>query len=207
MKCIKTLSLVAIVAVGVLAIAGTTAASAAERLCETNTNPCNSPVATNGIITAEATFPKITGEVEIDCASSTMRIRVTENSGIGSPKGELEGLTWTLCKDFTHFGIGCTMTSQWLPYRVEFNTPTLTVKAGLAAPSPAFKVVCGGFISCTFSRTDFSLSFDVGAPASVTVNAVQLETTAGGGLCPDEAFLDAKYVFESPTSSLFLSSS
>jgi hypothetical protein len=117
-------------------------------------------------------------------------------------------LSWTNCKDLTH-GVGCTFSTGNLPYHAEVITPgpSLTVRAGPSGVSPRVTAVCAGFINCTFTNINFTLPIDVGAPASVTANGVKLLNT-GGFLCPSgEAFWDAKYVAESPTSSIFVSAS
>jgi hypothetical protein len=207
MKHVKMLGLVAVAAMAFMAFVGASSASASDRICETNTTPCTSPVAVNGIIKAEAKDPILTGSTEITCASSTATGKVTKNDGTANPTGEVTGLTWTGCKDLTH-GINCTVTTGGLPYHTEVTTPgpNLTVKAGPSGVTPRATAVCAGFINCTLTNTDFTLPIDVGSPSSVTVNGVKLSNT-GGFLCPAEVFLDAKYVAESPTSSLFVSAS
>jgi hypothetical protein len=205
MKHVKMLGLTAVAAMAFMAFVGAGSASAADRLCETNTTPCTSPVATNGIIKAEATDPLLTPD--ITCASATVTMKVTKNDGTVSPTGEITGLSWTTCKDTTH-GVGCTVTTGGLPYHAEVTTPgpNLTVKAGPGGLAPRATAVCGGFINCTFTSPDFTLPIDVGSPASVTANAFSLSNT-GGFLCPVSTSWDAKFVAESPTSSLFVSSS
>lgn len=207
MKYVKMLGLAAMAAMAAMALAGASTASATDILCETNTTPCTSPVAEGGTITAQATHPLLTGAVELTCASSTMTIEITSNDGTTDPMGKVTGLTWSGCKDLTHFGIGCTLTTQNLPYNAEVVTPgpSLTVEPGSGEGNPGATVVCGGLVSCTFERSDVTLPIDVGSPASVTANAVELEKTAGGGSCPEASIWDAEYIAESPISSLFVS--
>jgi hypothetical protein len=207
MKHVKMLGLVAVAAMAFMAFVGASSASAADRLCETNTTPCTSPVATNGVINAEAKDPILTGSTELTCEKSTVSAKITKNDGTVAPTGEITALSWTNCKDLTH-GVGCTVTTNNLPYHAEVTTPgpNLTVKPGPSGVTPRATAVCAGFINCTFTNTDFTLPIDVGSPASVTAVAVKLSNT-GGFLCPAEAFWDAKYVAESPTSSIFVSAS
>lgn len=209
MKHATILGLVAIAAVASMAFIRASTASAADRLCETATNPCTSPVLVNGIIKAEASDLTFTGDIETTCASSTQTLKVTKNDGSVNPTGEVTGLTMSGCKDLTHFDIGCTYTAQNLPWHFEIVTPdpNFTVRAHAGGSAPGWHVVCGGFLSCTVQRTSFSLPIDVGSPASITANVVELEKVAGGGLCPEEAFVDVKWVLESPTSSVFVTSS
>ena len=204
----KKLGLVPILVATALAFAGVNSAAAADRLCETNSSPCSSPVFPAGVITAEAFSPLLTGEIEIECVSSTIAIKVAKNDGTVNPTGEVSGLSWTACEDITH-GVGCMVTTQGLPYHVEVVTPgpNLTVKPGPFGTSPGVKVVCGAFISCVFQRSDVTLLFAPGSPARVEAFAVSLEKSAGGVLCPKKVFWDADYFAESPTSSLFVSSS
>ena len=214
MRVLKILGFAPLAATVLMAVVGASTASAADRLCETNTNPCNAPVAVGGIIRAEATDPILTGglvitEALVTCGSSTATVKLTGNSGATNPTGEVTALTWTGCKEVV-FGGGCAVTTVNLPYRAEVVTPSpnLTVTAHSGGGSPGAKVVCGGSISCTFQRADLTLPIDVGSPASLTTNEIELEKVAGGGLCPSgPVYWDAKYVAESPTSSLFVSSS
>ena len=208
MKHVKAFGLVAVATAAAIVIGGSTA-SAADRLCESNTNPCTSPVAVNGIIKGEATDLLFTGPTETTCTSSTMTMKVTKNDGSTNPTGEVTALSWTGCKDVTHFGIGCSYSTQNLPFHFEIVTPgpNFTMRGHAGGGNPGWNIVCGGFISCTFQRVNFTLPIDVGSPASLTANEVELEKVGGGGLCPEENFFDAKYALESPTSSLFVSSS
>lgn len=207
MKHFKMLVLVAIAATTAMAMVGVSTASATDILCETNTSPCSSPVAAGGTVTALATDPIFTGSVKVTCTSSTMTAKITENDGQTNPIGEVTGLTWTGCKELV-FGLSCTVTSQNLSYATEVVTPgpSLTVKPHSGGGNPGASVVCGGgLISCTFQQSDLTLPIDVGSPASFTANALELKKTSGGSSCPEAVSLDAKYVAESPTSSLFVS--
>ena len=208
MKYMRTLGLTATAVATVVAFAGASTAVAADRLCETNTTPCTSPVAANGSITFQAAEVIVIGETEFTCASSTTTFKVTKNDGTVNPTGEITALSWTNCKDLTH-GIACAVTAQNLPYHAEITTPgpNLTIKPHLGGGGPGMKFSCGMFLVCTYQRPDFTLPVDVGAPAAVTMEEVEYEKVGGGGLCPREFFLDANYVAESPTSSLLVTSS
>ena len=210
----KTLGVAVLAATFVTALIGAGPASAADRLCETNTTPCASPVAANSILKAEATDVIFTGDTEITCASSAITLKVTSNTGAANPTGEVTALTWNICKDITH-GVSChDEVTQNLPYHMEVTTtgspttPDLTIKPHSGGGSPGVTFLCGIFVRCIFQASDLTLPIDVGSPASITANDFRLEAVDESGIpCPEEVFLDAKYVLVSPTSSLFVSSS
>jgi hypothetical protein len=209
MKYLKILGLAAVAAMAVMAFVGASTASAADVLCENNTStPCNAKVATNGVITAEAKDPILTASPQVTCESSTVSLKVTNNTGLTNPTGEITALNWTGCKTTTGIITSCTVTTQNLPFHAEVTTPgpNLTVKPHSGGGNPGANVVCGGFLSCTFSNTDFTLPIVSGNPAHVTASEVELKLLSGA-FCPSTAKWDATYVAESPTQSIFVKSS
>jgi hypothetical protein len=207
MKYVKILGLAAVAAMALMAFVGASTASAADVLCENNiTTPCSQKVLPGGIIKAEALDPKLTASTPVTCEKSTVTLEVSNNNGLTNPTGKVTGLTWTNCIE-TNTGVACTVTTSNLPYHAEVTTPgpNLTVKTG-GTGNPGAKVVCGGFLSCTFANEHFTLGIDSGNPAKVTAVETELKLLSGF-LCPSTAKWDATYVAEAPTSAIYVKTS
>jgi hypothetical protein len=207
MKQLGALALAAVAALAVIAIAGATTASAADVLCEENVTPCPAAkkVAVNGLIKWEALNPKFTGPPAIQCEKSTYTEKITKNNGIENPTGEITAWTWTNCKNLDK-GTGCMVLTRGLPFHVEWVTvPEVaqTIK-GATSGSPRFEVTCGES-PCTYSSSHLTGTFDPGAPAKITFGDYPL--TGAGVSCAAVGKLDAVFVAEAPTSSLFLTTS
>jgi hypothetical protein len=212
MKYLKMLGLAVIAAAAVTAFLGAGSASATV-LCTENTEPCNTEhpagkmYKPGDLIHGVATDPLLTASPEITCASSTVTLEVsTTGSAATSPTGKITELTFSTCKVNSGIfsGTPCTVTSIRKPYSATATlgtkpNGTLTVVSG-GSGSPGAKIICGGFLECTFSNTDFSLPITGGAAnvAAVTAKEVPLTIEGGGFGCPASAKWDAVYKATTP---------
>jgi hypothetical protein len=205
MKHLKILGLAAVAALAVMALVGASSASA-NVLCKNNTStPCSSDYVAGETITGNSTNPTLTAEPEIICATSQVVTKITKTGGSGiNATGEVTALTFKECKVNSGIfkGTACEVTSIRTPYHAEVTSGTapngtLDVKSG-GTGNPGAKVVCGGFLSCTFSNTLFSLPITGGNPATVTASKVNLTIESGGFGCPSTAAWDATYESTTP---------
>jgi hypothetical protein len=145
----------------------------------------------------------------VTCTDSLTKAEVkTTGSESTTVTGTITELNFTGCK--TGAGLGCTVTVENLPYHAEVHwvsgsNGTLTAKSD-GSGNPGAIVVCAGVISCTFSKSLFTLPVDGGNPGLVTANKVSLERTPFGGtpLCGNESFWDATYTAIGANTSIFV---
>lgn len=220
MKYLKILGLAAVAAMALTAFFGATSASA-NVLCTENKNPCpgNHPtekkLIVGDIIKATAVNPVLTASPEVTCTHSEVEGHITNAGGKGiNVTGTIDKLTFSTCHAF-FFGstVSCSVdTTKHLPAHFEvtgtdaLKNATLRVKkeATGANVDPGATVVCGGFLTCTFSKAEFALGITGGNPATVNAAAVPLSIGSGGFGCPSEAKWDADYKAIAPNISLFV---
>lgn len=214
MKLIK-IGLAAIAAMAAMAFIGASSASATV-LCTTTAVPCSGGHATSemygpgDVIEGTATNATLTSNLAtVVCEHSETKASIETTGGASSTvTGKITALNFTGCKTTT--GVNCDVNVENVPYHAEVHWVTgdngvLTVKTG-GTGNPGATVVCAGVISCTFSKSLFSLPVDGGSPASVTANKVSLERTNFGvtPICGSEAFWDATYTATGANSSIYV---
>jgi hypothetical protein len=206
-KHVKILGLAAVAAMALMAFVGASSASATV-LCNVSTSPCPAGgiYGSGQVIKGTASNAELTstgiGFPNVICGTSKTETKI-ENAGgaAATVTGQVTALTFENCKTST--GIECKVEVENLPYHAEVHWTeesdgTLTVKTG-GTGNPGATVICGTVISCTFSKSLFTLSVTGGNPAHVTAAQVPLELTKIGA-CPASATWDATYVATSPTS-------
>jgi hypothetical protein len=198
MKQFKMLGLAAVAALGLMAMAGVSTASATE-LCSTNTQPCTGTVYTSGhAVSAQlkaGTVTTLTNPISnVICTKSTFTGKTTNTGGKGiAVTGTIESLGFTECTLAS--GPQCTVNTLNIPYAASITATgsgngTLTFTND-GNGSPGVKVECGIFFNCTLQTADPVLGVTGGNPAIAKANAIPL--TAKGITCPSEAKWDAEY--------------
>jgi hypothetical protein len=207
MKYLKMLGLAASAALAITAF-GAGSASAATHLCSTNTNPCTGTVYGVGTTFAGklkiGTTAVLTNNVDtVSCSSSVISGEITEaTNASGNVTGKFTSVTFTGCTDQN--GANCTVEIKNLPWHAEVLTEAtksngngkLLIK-GSGVGHPEAKVVCPGFLSCTFGTTLALLGVTGGNPALIKASEVDLPLNSGF-LCPSSVKWDAEYEVTAP---------
>ncbi len=207
MKYLKMLGLAAIAAAALTAFVGTGTAAAEWQFCTTN-EPCPTGHATTGKmwesvlenpsakhITANATNPVLTSNLgNVTCASSQTTLTLTATTAtLNAIKGHISTVTFTSCTLKDPFGVSHACNNIHAG-GFQGNVSKTSASAGTLTVENVFvKLVCPGFIECSFGGKDLKLPFTEGNPATVTANKVALEKEAGGFLCPSTSEWDATY--------------
>jgi hypothetical protein len=72
----------------------------------------------------------------------------------------------------------------------------IAIAPAMGSMNPGAHVTCGFFLNCTYSSPGFEFDLDGGNPALITAITETLE--GEGGICPEEASLDATYEVTTP---------
>jgi hypothetical protein len=207
MKYLKMLGLAAIAALALTAF-GAGSASAATHLCSTNTSPCTGTIygagtALSGKLKAGTNAVLTNSLDQVTCTSSSVSGEITEaTNGAGNVTGKFTSVTFTGCTDQN--GSNCTVETKNLPWHAEGTTEgtksngngKLDVKSN-GTGSPEAKVVCGGFLSCTFGTELATLGVTGGNPAFIKAAGINLGLISGF-FCPSSATWDAEYEVTAP---------
>jgi hypothetical protein len=206
MKYLKMLGLAAIAALALTAFGAGSAS--ATNLCSTNTNPCTGTLYGAGTnLSAKlktGTTAVLTNSLDtVTCTESSISGSISSNTSSGkNTTGTISSVTFTGCTDQN--GSNCTVEVKNTPWHAEATTETsksngngkLDVKSH-GTGHPEAKVVCGGFLSCTFGTELATLGITGGNPAAVKAAGINLSLISGF-FCPSSATWDAEYEVTAP---------
>jgi hypothetical protein len=199
MKCLKALGLAAVAAAALMALAGSTSASA-DVLCTANNTPeCPAGKTVTSIDFTLKSGNKVivattAGETLVTCTESSLNVSIEKQGEGVEPEGSFtkENLTWGGCSTTVDTIKGGTSNAKT---RISKNAKgdevhTVTVKVF----EGDFTVSILG-VSCTYGAGASGIGLGdltVGEPAVLEVSTV-VNKTAGSFLCPSSVGLTANY--------------
>lgn len=192
MKYAKLLSLAAVAAFALMALAGAEIAAATQickRVESGGEGKCRNgsfekELAKGESFTASSIDLVLTGlTTYVTCPSSSVTLKMTSKNSIPLIKGKITALSFTDCK--TSGGTGCVATAANLPYEVVLHKEDVIVfdEAGVV-----FKLHCGYLVSCELTAREQLL----GVEGDLVV-ASEERPLSKKGFCPVVPRLDASY--------------
>jgi hypothetical protein len=204
-KIARMIALAAIAALALSASLGAATASATPTaLCKSGTDSpyCKSEdryPANTALKASSSGFTMASDLGGVTCSESALEAETSAESGEPLPIA-LSAWTFGGCK--YENGSSCSkvtmlnMPSTASLTRTTSWNGTLTLGNGSEEGQPRVRIVCSGYVNCSWALP--SLSFEAGNPAHLTIPGVLMSESGSGVICPESVSFSGTYTLNSP---------